>query len=170
MYKLGTVVKDKKVVDIKRIWHVSLIHVMRQMEEYRNQGYELDLSSVRDLGIQKQLNMVKFENIVQDEIPPILPPDTPPTPPELLGEGDNTPETNSESESGESETNLNKEQEQGDTIVSTDVSENIVQENNLNDTSSNDEPVQELTPDVITNGVTDVVSKTTTKPKNSKKQ
>ena len=57
MYKLGTVVKDKKVVDIKRIWHVSLIHVMRQMEEYRNQGYELDLSSVRDLGIQKQLNM-----------------------------------------------------------------------------------------------------------------
>lgn len=157
MYKLGTVVKDKKVVDIKRIWHVSLIHVMRQMEEYRNQGYELDLSSVRDLGIQKQLNMVKFENIVQD---------VPITSPELLGEGDNTPETNSESE-----TNLNKEQEQGDTIVSTtvstdvstDVSENIVKENNLNDTLSNDEPVQ-------TTVDTDVVSKTTTKPKNSKKQ
>ena len=154
MYKLGTVVKDKKVVDIKRVWHVSLIHVMRQMEEYRNQGYELDLSSVRDLGIQKQLNMVKFENIVQDV--PIIPP-------ELLGEEDKIPETNNESESGESETNLNKEQEQGDTIVSTDVSENIVKENNLNDTLSNDEPVQ-------TTVDTDVVSKTTTKPKNSKKQ
>ena len=154
MYKLGTVVKDKKVVDIKRVWHVSLIHVMRQMEEYRNQGYELDLSSVRDLGIQKQLNMVKFENIVQD---------VPITSPELLGEGDNVTETNTEAESGESETNLNKEQEQGGTTVSTDVSENIVQENNLNDTLSNDEPVQ-------TTVDTNVVSKTTTKTKNSKKQ
>lgn len=59
--KIGTIVGGKKVEDVKLIRHNNLIQVFRQVSELQEEGYKVNLNSVRDNGIIKQLYMFKTE-------------------------------------------------------------------------------------------------------------
>ena len=60
--KVGNLVNGLAVVDVKRITSLNLTAFTRDIVKYLNEGYQIDVSSTREVGLQKRVDMFKVES------------------------------------------------------------------------------------------------------------
>ena len=60
--KVGNLVNCLAVVDVKRITSLNLTAFTRDIVKYLNEGYQIDVSSTREVGLQKRVDMFKVES------------------------------------------------------------------------------------------------------------
>ena len=60
--KVGNLVNGLTVVDVKRITSLNLTAFTRDIVKYLDEGYRIDVSSTREVGLQKRVDMFKVES------------------------------------------------------------------------------------------------------------
>ena len=64
--KVGNLVNGLAVVDVKRITSLNLTAFTRDIVKYLDEGYRIDVSSTREVGLQKRVDMFKVEDNKKD--------------------------------------------------------------------------------------------------------
>jgi len=64
--KVGNLVNCLAVVDVKRITSLNLTAFTRDIVKYLDEGYRIDVSSTREVGLQKRVDMFKVEDNKKD--------------------------------------------------------------------------------------------------------
>ena len=64
--KVGNLVNGLTVVDVKRITSLNLTAFTRDIVKYLDEGYRIDVSSTREVGLQKRVDMFKVEDNKKD--------------------------------------------------------------------------------------------------------
>ena len=59
--KVGNLVGGLEVVDVKRVNKLNLIHFLKEVDSYLQQGYKLDVNSARQVGLVLQVDLFKTE-------------------------------------------------------------------------------------------------------------
>ena len=59
--KVGNLVNDLAVVDVKRVNKLNLIQFLKEVDSYLQQGYQIDVTSGRQVGLVLQTDMFKTE-------------------------------------------------------------------------------------------------------------
>ena len=59
--KVGNLVNDIAVVDVKRVNKMNIIQFTKAVSEYIDQGYKLDVNSARQIGLVLQVDVFKTE-------------------------------------------------------------------------------------------------------------
>ena len=62
--KVGNLVNDLAVVDVKRVNKMNIIQFTKAVSEYIDQGYKIDVNSARAIGLVLQVDMYKLESNV----------------------------------------------------------------------------------------------------------
>ena len=60
--KKGDLLNGLAVVDVKRITSLNLTAFTRDIVKYLDEGYRIDISSTREVGLQKRVDMFKVES------------------------------------------------------------------------------------------------------------
>ena len=66
--KVGNLVNDLAVVDVKRITSLNLTAFTRDIVKYLDEGYRIDVSSTREVGLQKRVDMFKVESNLSGDV------------------------------------------------------------------------------------------------------
>lgn len=66
--KVGNLVNGLAVVDVKRITSLNLTAFTRDIVKYLDEGYRIDVSSTREVGLQKRVDMFKVESNLSGDI------------------------------------------------------------------------------------------------------
>lgn len=64
--KVGNLLNGLAVVDVKRITSLNLTAFTRDIVKYLDEGYRIDVSSTREVGLQKRVDMFKVEDNKKD--------------------------------------------------------------------------------------------------------
>ena len=64
--KVGNLVNDLAVVDVKRVNKMNIIQFTKAVSEYIDQGYKLDVNSARQIGLVLQVDCYKLEDNKKD--------------------------------------------------------------------------------------------------------
>ena len=64
--KVGNLVNGLAVVDVKRITSLNLTAFTRDIVKYIDEGYRIDVSSTREVGLQKRVDCYKLEDNKKD--------------------------------------------------------------------------------------------------------
>ena len=64
--KVGNIVNSLEVIDVKRITSLNLTAFTRDIVKYLDEGYRIDVSSTRAVGLQKRVDMFKVEDNKKD--------------------------------------------------------------------------------------------------------
>ena len=73
--KVGHIIGGLEVVDVKRVNKLNLIQFLKEVDSYLQQGYQIDVTSGRQVGLVLQTDMFKTEQpfggigSVGDQIP-----------------------------------------------------------------------------------------------------
>ena len=59
--KVGNLVGGLEVVDVKRVNKLNLIQFLKEVDNYLQQGYRIDVNSARQVGLVLQTDMFKTE-------------------------------------------------------------------------------------------------------------
>lgn len=59
--KVGNIVSGLEVVDVKRVNKLNLIQFLKEVDNYLQQGYKLDVNSARQVGLVLQVDTYKTE-------------------------------------------------------------------------------------------------------------
>ena len=59
--KVGNIVNSLEVVDVKRVNKLNLIQFLKEVDNYLQQGYQIDVTSGRQVGLVLQADMFKTE-------------------------------------------------------------------------------------------------------------
>ena len=59
--KVGNLVNGLAVVDVKRVNKLNLIQFLKELDSYLQQGYQIDVTSGRQVGLVLQTDMFKTE-------------------------------------------------------------------------------------------------------------
>ena len=59
--KVGNIINDLTVTDVKRVNKLNLIQFLKEVDSYLQQGYKLDVTSGRQVGLVLQCDMFKTE-------------------------------------------------------------------------------------------------------------
>ena len=59
--KVGNLVNDLAVVDVKRVNKMNIIQFTKAVSEYIDQGYKLDVNSARQIGLVLMVDLYKTE-------------------------------------------------------------------------------------------------------------
>ena len=59
--KVGNLVNGLAVVDVKRVNKLNLIQFLKEVDSYLQQGYQIDVTSGRQVGLVLQTDMFKTE-------------------------------------------------------------------------------------------------------------
>ena len=59
--KVGNLVNDLAVIDVKRVNKLNLIQFLKEVDSYLQQGYQIDVTSGRQVGLVLQTDMFKTE-------------------------------------------------------------------------------------------------------------
>lgn len=59
--KVGNIVSGLEVVDVKRVNKLNLIQFLKEVDNYLQQGYKLDVNSARQVGLVLQTDVFKTE-------------------------------------------------------------------------------------------------------------
>lgn len=60
--KVGNIVNELTVIDVKRVTSLNLTAFTRDIAKYLDDGYQIDVSSTREVGLQKRVDMFKVES------------------------------------------------------------------------------------------------------------
>lgn len=66
--KVGNNVGGLIVIDVKRVTSLNLTAFTRDIAKYLNEGYQIDVSSTREVGLQKRVDMFKLESNVSGNV------------------------------------------------------------------------------------------------------
>lgn len=66
--KVGNLVNGLAVVDVKRITSLNLTAFTRDIVKYLDEGYRIDISSTREVGLQKRVDMFKVESNLSGDV------------------------------------------------------------------------------------------------------
>ena len=66
--KVGNLVDGLAVVDVKRITSLNLTAFTRDIVKYLDEGYLIDVSSTREVGLQKRVDMFKVESNLSGDV------------------------------------------------------------------------------------------------------
>ena len=64
--KVGNLVNNLAVVDVKRVNKMNIIQFTKAVSEYIDQGYKLDVNSARQIGLVLQVDCYKLEDNKKD--------------------------------------------------------------------------------------------------------
>ena len=64
--KKGYLLNGLEVIDVKRITSLNLTAFTRDIVKYLDEGYLIDVSSTREVGLQKRVDMFKVEDNKKD--------------------------------------------------------------------------------------------------------
>ena len=64
--KIGNLVNDLAVIDVKRVNKMNIIQFTKAVSEYIDQGYKLDVNSARQIGLVLQVDCYKLEDNKKD--------------------------------------------------------------------------------------------------------
>ena len=59
--KVGNIIGGLEVVDVKRVNKLNLIQFLKEVDSYLQQGYQIDVTSGRQVGLVLQTDMFKTE-------------------------------------------------------------------------------------------------------------
>ena len=59
--KVGNIVNSLEVIDVKRVNKLNLIQFLKEVDSYLQQGYKLDVTSGRQVGLVLQADVYKTE-------------------------------------------------------------------------------------------------------------
>lgn len=59
--KVGNIIDGLEVVDVKRINKLNLIQFLKEVDNYLQQGYKIDVNSARQVGLVLQADVYKAE-------------------------------------------------------------------------------------------------------------
>ena len=59
--KVGNIVNSLEVIDVKRVNKLNLIQFLKEVDNYLQQGYQIDVTSGRQVGLVLQCDMFKTE-------------------------------------------------------------------------------------------------------------
>ena len=59
--KVGNIVSGLEVVDVKRVNKLNLIQFLKEVDNYLQLGYQIDVNSARQVGLVLQVDMFKTE-------------------------------------------------------------------------------------------------------------
>ena len=59
--KVGNIVNSLEVVDVKRVNKLNLIQFLKEVDSYLQQGYQIDVTSGRQVGLVLQADVYKTE-------------------------------------------------------------------------------------------------------------
>lgn len=59
--KVGNIVAGLEVVDVKRVNKLNLVQFLKEVDNYLQQGYKLDVNSARQVGLVLQVDTYKTE-------------------------------------------------------------------------------------------------------------
>ena len=60
--KVGNLVNDLAVIDVKRVNKMNIIQFTKAVSEYIDQGYKIDVNSARQIGLVLQVDCYKLED------------------------------------------------------------------------------------------------------------
>lgn len=66
--KVGNLVNGLAVIDVKRITSLNLTAFTRDIVKYLDEGYRIDISSTREVGLQKRVDMFKVESNLSGDV------------------------------------------------------------------------------------------------------
>ena len=66
--KVGNLVNGLAVIDVKRITSLNLTAFTRDIVKYLDEGYRIDVSSTREVGLQKRVDMFKVESNLSGDV------------------------------------------------------------------------------------------------------
>ena len=66
--KVGNLLNGLAVVDVKRITSLNLTAFTRDIVKYLDEGYRIDVSSTREVGLQKRVDMFKVESNLSGDV------------------------------------------------------------------------------------------------------
>ena len=59
--KVGNTINGLKVTDVKRVNKLNLIQFLKEVDNYLQQGYQIDVNSARQVGLVLMVNVYKTE-------------------------------------------------------------------------------------------------------------
>ena len=59
--KVGNIVNSLEVTDVKRVNKLNLIQFLKELDNYLQQGYQIDVTSGRQVGLVLQVDVYKTE-------------------------------------------------------------------------------------------------------------
>lgn len=59
--KVGNIVNSLEVIDVKRVNKLNLIQFLKEVDSYLQQGYQIDVTSGRQVGLVLQADVYKTE-------------------------------------------------------------------------------------------------------------
>ena len=65
--KVGNLVGGLEVIDVKRVNKLNLIQFLKEVDNYLQQGYKLDVNSARQVGLVLSVDVYKAEKGVKRE-------------------------------------------------------------------------------------------------------
>lgn len=65
--KVGNVIGGLEVTDVKRVNKLNLIQFLKEVDNYLQQGYKLDVNSARQVGLVLSVDVYKAEEGVEPE-------------------------------------------------------------------------------------------------------
>ena len=66
--KVGNLVNGLAVIDVKRVTSLNLTAFTRDIVKYLDEGYHIDVSSTREVGLQKRVDMFKVESNLSGDV------------------------------------------------------------------------------------------------------
>lgn len=66
--KVGNLVGGLEVVDVKRVNKLNLIQFLKEVDNYLQQGYKLDVNSARQVGLVLQTDLFKTESACSPKV------------------------------------------------------------------------------------------------------
>lgn len=66
--KKGDLLNGLAVIDVKRITSLNLTAFTRDIVKYLDEGYRIDVSSTREVGLQKRVDMFKVESNLSGDV------------------------------------------------------------------------------------------------------
>ena len=65
--KVGNIVSGLEVVDVKRVNKLNLIQFLKEVDNYLQEGYRIDVNSARQVGLVLQTDLFKTEEACSSE-------------------------------------------------------------------------------------------------------
>ena len=66
--KVGNTINGMTVTDVKRVNKLNLIQFLKEVDNYLQQGYKLDVNSARQVGLVLQVDLFKAEEASSVEV------------------------------------------------------------------------------------------------------
>ena len=65
--KVGNTINGLKITDVKRVNKLNLIQFLKEVDNYLQQGYQIDVNSARQVGLVLSVDVYKAEEGVERE-------------------------------------------------------------------------------------------------------